>query len=170
MLEELTLRKAVEFAVTTEKLGHTFYEKMAKKFADDSEIREVFSTLAKDELIHEKQFQNLLNQVPKDPDVSSQDDRWAILRVMSMSEFFMGGSGLFKKLDEVETREDALQRAFKLEKDTLAYYRAMEDILGKDDILTSIIQSEKSHLLKVMEYMLTEAKMRGLADRAPGSS
>ena len=51
--------------------------------------------------------------------------------------------------------------------DALAYYRAMEDIIGKNDILTSIIQAEKQHLLKVMEYMLTEAKMRGLADTAP---
>ncbi|MFC1639461.1 ferritin family protein [Gemmatimonadota bacterium] len=170
MLEELTLRKAVEFAVTTEQLGAKFYNKMAKKFEDDEEIKEIFTTLAKDELIHEKQFQNLLNSVPKDPDVSSQDDRWAILRVLSMSEFFMGESGLFKKLEEIETREDALQRAFNLEKDALAYYRAMEDIIGKDDTLASIIQAERQHLLKVMEYMLTEAKMRGLADQIPGSS
>ncbi len=167
MLEELTLRKAVEFAVTTEQLGAKFYNKMAKKFEDDEGIKAIFTTLAKDELIHEKQFQTLLNAVPKDPNVSSQDDRWAILRVLSMSEFFMGESGLFKKLGEIETREDALQRAFNLEKDALAYYRAMEDIIGKNDILTSIIQAEKQHLLKVMEYMLTEAKMRGLADTAP---
>ena len=170
MLEELTLRKAVEFAVTTEQLGAKFYNKMAKKFEDDEGIKEIFTTLAKDELIHEKQFQNLLNSVPKDPDVSSQDDRWAILRVLSMSEFFMGQSGLFKKLDEIETREDALRRAFNLEKDALAYYRAMEDIIGKDDTLTSIIQAEKQHLLKVMEYMLTEGKMRGLADTGPGNA
>ena len=169
MLEELTLRKAVEFAVTTEQLGNKFYTKMAKKFEDD-EISAIFSTLAKDELAHEKQFQNLLETVPKDPGVSSQDDRWAILRVMSMSEFFMGQSGIFKKLDEVETREDALQRAFSLEKDTLGYYRAMEDIIGKDDTLTSIIQAEKQHLLKVMEYMVTGAKMRGLADKGPSSA
>ena len=167
MLEELTLRKAVEFAVTTEQLGATFYNKMAKKFADDDEIKEIFTALANDELIHEKQFQNLLNSVPKDPDVSSQDDRWAILRVLSMSEFFMGESGIFKKLEKIETREDALRRAFNLEKDALAYYRAIEDIIGKDETLTSIIRAEKQHLLKVMEYMLTEAKMRGLADQGP---
>ena len=86
MLEELTLRKAVEFAVTTEQLGNKFYDKMAKKFADDAEISEIFTMLAKDELIHEKQFQNLLNKVPKDEGVSSQDDRWAHLKIMSMSE------------------------------------------------------------------------------------
>jgi rubrerythrin len=170
MLEELTLRKAVEFAVTTEKLGNRFYEKMAKKFADDQEISEIFSMLAKDELIHEKQFQNILNKVPKDEGVSSQDDRWAHLRIMSMSEFFMGESGIFKKLDEIDTKEDALQRAFNLEKDTLGYYRAMEDVLGKDDTLTAIIEAEKKHMAKVMEYMLTGAKMRGLADGGPSAS
>ena len=169
MLEELTLRKAVEFAVMTEQLGNKFYNKMAKKFADDAEISEIFTLLAKDELIHEKQFQNLLNKVPKDEGVSSQDDRWAHLKIMSMSEFFMGQSGVFKKLDEIESKEDALQRAFGLEKDTLGYYRAMEDILGKDDTLTSIIEAEKKHLAKVMEYMITGAKMRGIADAGPTS-
>jgi rubrerythrin len=170
MLEELTLRKAVEFAVTTEQLGNKFYNKMAKKFADDAQVSEIFAMLAKDELVHEKQFQNLLNKVPKDEGVSSQDDRWAHLKIMSMSEFFMGQSGVFRKLEEIETKEDALQRAFGLEKDTLGYYRAMEDILGKDEILTSIIEAEKKHLAKVMEYMITGAKMRGLADPGPTGS
>lgn len=170
MLEELTIRKAVEFAVTTEQLGNKFYNKMSKKFADDEELSEIFATLAKDEKTHEKQFQNLLKTVPKDPDVSSQDERWQYLKVMSLSEFFMGESGLFKKLDEVETREDALKRAFGLEKDTIGYYRAMEDIIGENETLTSIIEAEKSHLNKVMEYMITEAKVRGLADKYPPES
>jgi len=170
MLEELTLRKAVEFAVTTEQLGNKFYNKMAKKFADDEELSEIFAMLAKDEMYHEKQFQSLLSEIPKDPGVSSQDERWQFLKVMSLSEFFMGESGLFKKLDEVESREDALRRAFTLEKDTLGYYRAMEDIIGKNDTLTAVIEAEKKHLKKVMEYLLTGAKFRGLGDQGPAKA
>ena len=167
MLEELTLRKAVEFAVKTEELGNVFYTRMAKKFSDDKEISEIFSTLGKDELVHRKQFNQLLEKIPEDPGVSSRDERMALLKIMSRSEFFMGESGLSSKLEEVKTREDALERAVRLEKDTLGYFQAMKDVLGDEPILDSVIKIEKSHLVKLMEYMITGAKMRGLGDQYP---
>ena len=168
MLEELTVRKSVEFAVKTEELGNIFYTRLAKKFSEDTEISEIFSMLAKDELTHRKQFNELLEKVPEDPGVSSRDERMALLKIMSRSEFFMGESGLSSKLDEIETRDDALERAVRLEKDTLGYFQAMKDVLGDEPILNAIIKIEKSHLVKLMEYMITGAKMRGLGDQFPG--
>lgn len=165
MLEELTLRKAVEFAVKTEELGNIFYTRMSKKFADDAEISEIFETLAKDELVHRKQFNSLLEKVPEDSGVSSRDERMALLKVMSRSEFFMGEEGLSSKLDEIKTREDALERALGLEKATLGYFQAMKDVIGDEPVLDAIIKIEKGHLVKLMEYMITGAKMRGLGDK-----
>ncbi len=164
MLEELTLRKAVEFAAKTEELGNIFYTRMSKKFADDSEISDIFGKLANDELVHRKQFNNLLEKVPEDSGVSSRDERMALLKVMSRSEFFMGEEGLSSKLDEIKTREDALERALGLEKATLGYFQAMKDVLGDEPTLDAIIKIEKGHLVKLMEYMITGAKMRGLGD------
>jgi rubrerythrin len=164
MLEELTVRKAVEFAVKTEELGNIFYTRMSKKFADDSEISEIFGTLAKDELVHRKQFNNLLENIPEDSGVSSRDERMALLKIMSRSEFFMGEEGLSRKIDEIKTREDALERAVGLEKATLGYFQAMKDVLGDEPTLDDIIKIEKGHLVKLMEYMITGAKMRGLGD------
>ena len=80
MLEELTVRKAVEFAVKTEELGNIFYTRLAKKFSEDTEISEIFSTLAKDELAHRKQFNELLEKVPEDPGVSSRDEHSVLQR------------------------------------------------------------------------------------------
>ena len=39
----------------------------------------------------------------------------------------------------------------------------------ENDTLTSIIEAEKKHLAKVMEYMITGAEMRGLADPGPSA-
>jgi rubrerythrin len=166
MLEELTIRKALEFAAKTEELGNLFYSKLAKKF-ENEEISEIFSILAQDELAHQKQFQTLMEQTPEDPNVSSKDERMALLKIMSRSEFFMGEDGLYRKIDQIKTREDALERAVNLEKDTLGYFQAMKDVLGDNEILTAIIKIEKSHLVKLMEYMITGAKMRGLGDKYP---
>ena len=52
MLEELTLRKAIEFAVTTEELGAKFYARAASRFESDAEVGAVFAQLARDEEAH----------------------------------------------------------------------------------------------------------------------
>jgi rubrerythrin len=164
MLEDVTPRKAVEFAVKTEEFGSIFYSKLSRKFGGDAELKEIFELLAKDEKVHEAQFRKLLQQVPADEHVSSQDDRYAYLRAMSMSQFFMGEEGLYKNLDEILDRNMAFVRAFELEKATLQYYQAMQEVLGENDVVSAIIAAEKSHLLKMMHYMLTDAKFRGLSD------
>jgi rubrerythrin len=166
MLEDVTIKKALEFAMKTEELGNIFYTKMAKKF-ENEEIADIFSKLAKDELVHQKQFEQLAETVPEDPNISSKDERLALLRIMSRSEFFMGKDGLYRKIEEIQTREDALERAVGLEKDTLGYFQAIKDVLGDDEVLNAIIKIEKSHLVKLMEYMITGAKMRGLGDKYP---
>jgi rubrerythrin len=165
MMEELTVRKAVEFAVQTEALGNFFYERLADRFKHDDAIREVFSTLAKDEAEHEKLFRTLLETVEKDRLESRREsDHWSYLKVLSRTEFFMGESGLYRDLEKIKTREDALERALRLEKDAMAYYLAMKDVLGKSEILDKIIAIEKEHVAKLIEYMITGAKMRGLGD------
>ena len=171
MLDEPTPKKAIEFAIKTEELGNIFYTRMAKKFNEDKEISEIFSLLAKDEVAHQKQFEQLLEKVPDDLGVSSRrEDRLAFLKVMSRSEFFMGTDGLYAKLDEIKTTQDALEKAFRLEKDTLGYYQAMKDVIGESIILDAIIEAEKSHIVKVIEYMITGSKMRGLDDDYSGGS
>jgi rubrerythrin len=171
MLEEPTLRKAIEFAVETEKLGAVFYRKLAERFAEDAEIAALFTQLARDEDAHEAQFRELMDQVPEDQGESRRRaDRLAMLRIMSRSEFFMGEDGLYRQLDRIETRDDALDRALRLEKDLLAFYLSLEEILGVNAILAAVIAAEKQHLLKLAEYLITGAEMRGLADDFPGGA
>jgi rubrerythrin len=160
VLEELTTRKAVEFAVATEELGVIFYTKLANKFSADEEIRDLFSSFAADEKAHGAQFKKLLGQVPPDPKVSNLEERLAFLKIMSRSEFFMGAEGLYRQIDQIETREDALQRSFRLEKDALGYYQAMRDVLGEDEILMAIIAAERRHVFKIMEYLITDDRIR----------
>ena len=59
MVEELTLDKAVDFAVETEKLGEALYRRMAHRFKDDLELNDLFSRLAEDEKYHAQRFSTL---------------------------------------------------------------------------------------------------------------
>jgi rubrerythrin len=163
MLEELTLRKAVEFAVKTERLGQVFYRKLAAEFTGDPELKEAFTLLAEDEAAHEQRFRELEDEV-SDEAAPRDDERYRFLRAMSISEFFTGDEGLYRDLEAIKDENDALMRAFALEKATLQYYQAMQDAMGSSDVLDAIIEAEKSHIVKLMSYLLTDAKFRGISD------
>jgi rubrerythrin len=156
MLERLTLRSAVEFAVKTEEAGGIFYSKMAKRFSDNKKLSAIFEELAKEEAGHESQFKALLDQVPEEPFLKSQREKLAVLRAISMSEFFLGESGLFKNLDEIKTPKDVYRRAYQLEKDTLMFYLEMRQILGDNDVLDEIIEAEERHVLAFTDLLAQE--------------
>ena len=165
-VEDITLRKAVQFAISVEQLGNECYERLARRFSDDEEISRVFSVLAKDELLHEKHLQKLLVMIPEE-EPEGYAEKYGVLRAMSLSEFFTSRDGLRRALEQIETREDALQRAFELERSTLGYYQALKDVLGENPVLEDIIQMEKDHMMSILRYMVTGAKLRGLGDRVP---
>jgi rubrerythrin len=153
MLKHPTPRKAIEFAVETEAMGKLFYEELADKFAMDTKIRDVFASMAKEEEIHERQFKAMLEGALDEPAWQSSPELLATLRATSMSEFFVGERGLYKQLDEIQSPHDAVERAFKLEKDTIGYYQAMRDAIGPSRILDGIIQAERLHLADLMELL-----------------
>ena len=164
MTDAMTPRKAIEFAIKTEELGTKFYQQLALKFSDQLELKELFELLAKDEIMHEAQFRRLLEKTPPDENVSTGPE-FQYLRAMSLSQFFMGQDGLKRKSKEIEDENDALGVAFELEKATLGYYSAMREVLGANDTLDSVIEAEKVHLAKVMQYIVTDSKFRGLSDK-----
>jgi rubrerythrin len=164
MTDAMTPRQAIEFAVKTEELGTKFYQQLALKFSDHAELKELFELLRQDEVMHEAQFRRLLEKTPPDEGVSTGPE-FQYLRAMSLSQFFMGQEGLKKKCKEIENKDDALGIAFELEKATLQFYSAMREVLGANDTLDSVIEAEKAHLAKVMQYIITDSKFRGLADK-----
>lgn len=156
MLTDITLRKAIEFAVKTEEAGELFYNKMARRFEDNEEVSNIFKALALDEQAHHRTFSKWLEEVPEEPADKSQYERLAVLRAMAMSEFFLGEDGIFKNLDEIKTGQDAIRRAYRLEKDTLSYYLAMKEILGPSAQLDKLIRAEEGHLTTVAKFLHDE--------------
>jgi rubrerythrin len=163
MLKDLSLKGAVEFAIKTEEVGQKIYQKLAKRFEDNEELHEIFSVLARDEEMHRKQFENLLDKVPEDK-AKMGAERFQYLRAMSISAFYRGDGRLSSAVDDIDSREDALERALRLEKDTLHYYQAMKEVLGDNEVLDEIIEVEKSHVQTIVKYLVTEAKVRGVPE------
>jgi rubrerythrin len=168
MIEDMTLKGCMEFAVATEELGSKVYTRLAEKFGNNKDIAELFSRLAADELVHKKQFSALLEKAPEEEGVSGSPEKREYLKAMSLSEFFSHHRGPFKDVEKIQDRSDALQKALDFEKATLGFYKAVEDFHGKKDLLTQVIETEKAHVVVLMKALLVEgAEFRGLQDRWP---
>jgi len=168
MIEDLSLKGCLEFAVATEEAGTEFYEKLAAKFGSNKETSEIFSHLAADEQVHKNQFAALLKKAPEEEGSSAAPEKKEYLKAMSVSEFFSSHRGPFKDVDKIQDRNDALQKALDFEKATLGFYKAVEDFHGKRDLLTQVIEAEKAHVVVIMKALLVEgSEFRGLQDRWP---
>lgn len=165
MLDDPTIHKAVQFAVATEVMGAQAYSKLAEKFSDQKEISEAFSLLATDEKAHGARFKAILDELPAEADIEAGKDDYGYLLAMAKSEFFDEG-GLAVSMDQIATVDEALVQVLEFEKATLGFYRAIQDILGKNDAVDAIIQEEKQHIVRLMKYVLTDEKMKGLGDES----
>jgi rubrerythrin len=165
MLEDLTLKGCIEFAITTEEFGAENYSRLAEKFGETPDISELFARLSKDELVHKKQFSELLRQIPEDAGRDASGESNDYLKAMSHSIFFSQYHGPFRDVQKIQGRNDALQKALEFEKATLGFYKAVEDVQGGSDPLSSIIAAERSHIAAIMKALLVEgSKFRSLQD------
>jgi rubrerythrin len=165
MLDNPTIRKAVQFAVATENVGAQTYTELAEKFSDRKELSEAFSLLAADERGHGAQFRALLDKLPTQDHAPADDEQAQYLRAMASSEFFTGEDGLAAVLEKIGSVDEALRHVLGFEKASLGFYQALRDVLGPQEALDAIIAAEKQHVVRVMKYLLTDEKMKGLADK-----
>ena len=168
MIEDITLKGCMEFAVATEELGAKIYTRLAAKFGANRDIVQIFTRLAEDEQVHKRQFAELLKRAPADEGISSSPEKREYLKAMSLSEFFSHHRGPFKDMEKILDHSDALQRALDFEKATLGFYKAVEDVLGTQELLTQVIEAERHHVVVLMKALLVEgSKFRSLQDRWP---
>jgi len=165
MIESVTPARCVEFAIRTEEIGAELYGQLARKFASDGELAELFRDLGRDEAQHAEQFRALHARfVQQFQGRTIPVDQANYVRAMAMADVFSGPKGLATGSDGIRTRDDALERALNLEKATLAYYQALREITGEDEALDALIAVERRHVLKVMQLLVTGARFRGFAD------
>jgi len=168
MIEDLTLKGCIEFAIKTEESGAENYAGLAEKFRDIPDITRLFKRLSEDELVHKRQFSEFLAKAPKEAETGRSPDMSEYLKAMSYSMFFSPYQGPFREIDKIKDRDDALQKALEFEKATLGFYKAVAEVLGAGEPLTEIIAVERSHVVAIMKALLVEgSKFRSLQDNWP---
>jgi len=156
---DFTLRYAIEMAVKAEELGINFYSKLANRFPNNENITGVFNILARDEIVHKKQFLQLLETFA-DETFKVSEDEIVFLNACDISNYFPS----MENIPENITEKEVLKYAFNFEKETVLYYAGIKDIIGENKVLDEIIKREKTHIIKLMKYLINDNKFRGIED------
>ena len=91
MIEDITVKNCLEFAIKTEEIGSQLYERLAKKLSHNTDVSKIFKQLGRDELVHK-------NEVG----IVEAPEKREYVKAMSISEFFSPTHGPFANIDEIE--------------------------------------------------------------------
>lgn len=161
--EQPTVRQVVQVAIAAEARGAELYRDLATRFASEAEVGEAFTTLARDEESHEAHFRALQSKLPAGEQGALGSEQGQYLTALATAERLLFSS-MMAEPERIKNTKDALERAYALERATLLYYHGMRDTLGRSEGLDAIIEAEKRHLVQVMRYLVSGAKLRGLSD------
>ena len=114
--------------------------------------------MAEEETDHLQQFEALLTLLPSDAEKNKPSDKLAIRR--EIADSFLGND----VLKGIHSREDALDRALQLEKQTLDHYLGMQSLLGENDILTALIATEREHMQRLLKYKIVGVEVQEISD------
>ena len=150
----LTAAEALKWAMEIEKNGEVFYNDVAAKSAD-LEVRALFEDLAAQERGHYRVFQQMLERMKPDPDLSTvgvqYDEYQAYLRVTLADALFAGPDKGLTLAKQAQDRETALRAAMGFEKDTLLFFYDLREMVSEAEreTISGIIREEKSHLRRL---------------------
>ncbi len=145
-MERFSISEVIEQAVRTEKLGYDYYTEMAERFSEHAELRNLFETLAKKELVHEERFREL-KEIVGEEEPEGWDEVSRYMRAMVESEFFLGSEKALARMKEISTVEEAVDYALAFEKETLLYFIGIRRAVKEKDVVDEIINEEQSHIM-----------------------
>ena len=153
----LTAAEALKWALEIERNGEAFYNEVAAKSADP-EVKTLFENLAVQERGHYQVFQNMLEGVKPEPDLSNveYDEYQAYLQVALADALFAGPDKGLTLAKQAQDRETALRAAMGFEKDTLLFFYDLREMMVSEAerrAVSDIILEEKAHVRRLAKML-----------------
>lgn len=144
----LSSEEVFALAMEIEESGHAYYTTIAES-ADFSEVSELFTFLAEQEIAHYRYFEKLKQQAPElivDADEWEQTSDY--IRATTQSRFFVGQDRAIQLAKSAKTALEAVDYAIGFEKDTLLYFFELHNVSPADSKTSAmkIVEEEKRHV------------------------
>jgi rubrerythrin len=142
-------------AIKIEENGQAFYREVAGS-TEDSDIKNIFKKLEREELDHKNRFLDLKSLLP---DSASQETIWdpdneidSYLKMLADMNIFSSQNEVEEKLRGIGSMKDAIRFAISFEKDSVLFYLSMkgftEEAKGRE-FIDQLIEEEKKHLKRL---------------------
>ncbi|MEN6616900.1 MAG: ferritin family protein [Syntrophorhabdus sp.] len=143
----------LQFAVRIEEDGEMFYHKAAMN-AENKEVRDLFNSLADEEIRHKRIFSEMLRGIASNPPAESFRGEYA-----AYLRDYIDGKVVFTQKDKgnVESGQlttlEAIRFAIGREIDSILYYHEMKQFVEKKnhDEVEKIIDEERKHFITLSE-------------------
>ncbi|RLC50708.1 MAG: hypothetical protein DRZ79_03975 [Candidatus Cloacimonadota bacterium] len=153
-MSEFSLNEIIELAVQIEKNGYNFYDNALKRKDLSPRAKEMLTMLRDEELIHEKTFKNLRDDV--DLELLDKSGDWLTvenyLRTIAESHIFLKPDAAINLAVNSKDEKEIISNAIAFEKDTLLFFYSLNDTVKNEKsrkIIEKIIKEEISHVMKL---------------------
>ena len=148
----MTVADVLQMAIKVEQVGSQVYARLAELFSPDQEVGKLFALLDQQEKDHEDQFRTLFERLIPEGQRALSREQEQRLRKYAFDTFFSPVDGLVWNLEEVMSREDALQRALKLEETAVAYYTTLREVVPSP-ALDALVDIETHHVSMIRKQL-----------------
>lgn len=155
MTVSLNAAEVFRIAIEIEENGKNFYEK-SQSVIDDSEVRELFADLARQEVEHKKKFQEMKAELPphaESPAVWDPDNELdQYIKMTADQHVFASSEEVDERLARVKNVKDALKLAIEFEKDSVIFFLSLQEATyGKksQELISLLVKEEQEHLRRL---------------------
>lgn len=142
--------EVLEMALALERTGEEFYRR-AEREVTDPKLRDVFHSLALEEVDHERVFKRMLERLGRfDPGEGAGDDYYAYLRAYVDSVVFSQARAL-ELLTSAKDAQTVLRFAMQREQDAILFYLELKNLVPAEEhaALDRILTEERGHFRKL---------------------
>jgi rubrerythrin len=146
----------LEIAIRIEENGEKLY-RHAVTLTDDAGIKDLFASLADEEVKHKKTFQAMVSKLESyEPQETYPGEYFAYLRAYADNIIFPKDV-LEEELDGLYDAEDAIEFAQQREIESILYYIETKSIVPESQAveIDKIINEERRHYLKLVDVRRT---------------
>ena len=146
-----SIHEVLEQAIRTEQLGNEFYNDMAKRFERDTELNNLFTFLAQQEVQHGKTFSEI-KAGTEEEEFENWEEVSNYLRAVVESEFFLGKNKSLSSMKNISSPLEAVNFAIGFERETILYFLGLKEAVKEKQVVDKIINEEKRHIILLSSY------------------
>lgn len=143
-----TIKEILDIAIGIEVTGYELYIRFSEKFNDPA-IKDIFSFLASEELVHKKLFESMEKDGAEQKGIFTEE-YFLYLKAIGGGRVFEQKINLDQIMGSITTPMEAIKRAFNDEKQSILFYSEMKQLYPKKkeaiDLLNRIIEEERKHI------------------------